>query len=284
MLGPLPQFKSVVTLVPHSGIQFLDFGLNIDPPLRVNCSFVEEREAGKSDGLLTLQAMVTEEGELRHAVSGEPVHGDPTYSFNAARGLEAFVEKWVPVPFLRSLGQDARGREVLDEGPTNWARVWVTELPERDSSGNAYRVILAFDTALEARQRAEGEPYPAPTVEDATIEEEFAFSAHVADVGGFASEAWVDEWLEQCLLEFRQSRQRGRAPRAAQESTLEHTARYLTFLSVLEQGCKFPRVRLVDAVSKERSYVPISVDLVIDVGKPHLPSSSLTPTKVTAST
>src|SRR5262249_18491406 len=50
------------------------------------------------------------------------------------------------------------------------------------------------------------------------------------------------------------------------ENVLEHAARYLTFLKVLEHGCRFPRIRLVDTVSRERSYAPIMVDLVIDVG------------------
>ncbi|MBV9219044.1 MAG: virulence factor SrfB, partial [Methylobacteriaceae bacterium] len=46
----------------------------------------------------------------------------------------------------------------------------------------------------------------------------------------------------------------------------EHTARYLTFLSLLQQACRFPKIRLVDTISAEKSYVPIRVDLVIDVG------------------
>jgi hypothetical protein len=262
----LAQFKSVVTLVPDSGIQFVDFGLNIDPPFRVTCTFLEESQGDAADGRVTLQALISDEGELRHPITGQAVDGERAYSFNAAKSLEPFVGKWVPIPFLRCLGQDAEGREVLDEGPSNWARVFVPPTHSDEGQSATYRVVLGFDTGLDFRPRLEGRTYPAPTSEDAKLEAMFAFSADVADVGGFVSEAWVDEWLEKCLLELRQSRQRGRAPASSPANALEHAARYLTFLKVLEQGCRFPKVRLIDTVSKERSYSPIMVDLVLDVG------------------
>lgn len=110
-------------------------------------------------------------------------------------------------------------------------------------------------------------PYTHPTHEDAQVEDSFGFSASGDDVGWFAEEPWLDEWLEQQFFAFMRSKDSRRRFKPENLPYLyEHLARYLTLLTVLEQGCKFPIVRLVDTVSPQRSFVPIEVDLVIDVG------------------
>lgn len=267
MLRALPQFRSVVTMVPQSGVQFLDFGLNTDPPFKVNATFLEEVSGTGADRVVTLHGLIADQGDLRHPVSGALVDNPALYSFNAAKGLEPFLGRWMPVPFLRILGQDADGRDVYDEGPTNWARAYVTALGEQDGAGHTHRVVLAFDTAPDSRPRVSGQPYPAPTLADVTLEAQFTFCADPADVAAFGNEPWIDQWLKKAFDEFRARRARGRAVRFdADEKVFEHTARYLTYLKVLEQGSGFPRIRLIDTVSRERSHLPIGVDLVIDVG------------------
>ncbi len=264
MLRPLPQFRSVVSLVPQSGIQFLDFGMTLDARARVNRAFLEEDLPGEGPVLHTL---VNRDGEMVHPVSEAPVE-EPSYSVNAARALEPFLDAWVPLPFMRILGRDAGGREVFDQGPSNWARVFVTAEDAPAAEGGAScRVVLAFDTELDARERDTDRPYLMPTLTDARGEDSFGLSAESDDVAWFIGQGWVDQWVEEMFHDLLRRRDRNRKfkPEALTHK-FEHTARYLGFLSLLVQACPFPIIRLIDNVSPERSYVPIQVDLVIDVG------------------
>ena len=262
MTRPLPHYRSVVTLVPHSGVQFLDFGFAMGGNARVNRAFIEEED--EEQGPL-LHALVNETGELLHPVTLAPT--EPHYVINAQKALEPFLDAWVPVPFMRIMGRDADGREVFDEGPSNWARIFVAAEPPGAGGEPTYRLALAFDTALEIKERNADLPYLMPTMMDARSESDFGFSASGDDIGWFIGEAWVDQWLEEMFHEVVRRRDRNRVFRPeAVPYKFEHFARYLTFLQLLSQLCPFPRIRLIDTVSAEQSYAPIKVDLVIDVG------------------
>ncbi len=272
MLKPLPKsLRSVVSLIPHSGIQFIDFGFDIDETPKLTRAFWEEKQPEKQaeDGTIpvTLRSLQEdpETRELRDPVTGALPDGDEVYTFNKQRGLEVFLGKWVPVPFFRIKGKDGHGNDLFDTGPTNWARVRVVALPERDRDGNTHRVVLAFDTDL--RPLEPGRPYLVPKPSDSEEEQEFRFVASEVDAGWFLGEPWVEEWLDELLREFRQAQRPGRPLRAGDfPYVCEHWARYLTFLNVLADACRFPRIRLADIVSREPRYVPIQVDLVLDVG------------------
>ncbi len=262
-MRPLPQFKSTIALVPHSGIQFLDFGFDLDGAQRVNRSFLETEDS-ESDGKV-LHALINEDGELRHPVTHEPT--EPSYTINLQRALEPYLGAWTPVPFMRLLGRDQAGRDVFDQGPSNWARVYVEEADPSSEGEKSYRVVLALDTELDTRERSAERAYLSPTLTDARSEETFGFSGHEDDVAWFLSEAWVDQWLEESFHDLMRRRDRNKRFKPENlPNALEHAARYLTFLQALEQLCRFPKIRLVDNVSAERSYSPIGVDLVIDVG------------------
>lgn len=258
----LPQFRSTVALVPQSGLQFLDFGFDLDGSFRGNRAFLEEvDDAGK-----VLHALLSEGGDLLHPVTREPVAAG--YTINPQRALEPFLDAWVPIPFMRVLGRDAAGRDVYDQGPSNWARVFVSEsAAATDDAPRSFRVVLAFDTELDAKDRSPERAYLMPNVADARGEEVFGFSADGADVAWLLGEPWLDQWIETMFHDVMRRRERGTRFRpAALPNTFEHAARYLAFLGLLEQVCPFPKIRLIDTVSSEKSYVPIHVDLVIDVG------------------
>ncbi len=262
-LRPLPQFKKTVALIPRSGIQFLDFGFKLDGAFRGNRAFLEEEVPGEGK---VLHALASEEGELRHPITHQAV--EPSYTLNAQRALEPFLDAWVPAPFMRILGRDAAGRDVFDQGPSNWARIYVTELePKAESTEKSYRVVLAFDTEIDDRERAADQPYLMPNVTDARGEESFGFSGQDDDVAWLVAESWVDQWLEEMFHDLMRRRDRNKRFRPENlPYALEHTARYLAFLGLIEKLCEFPKIRLIDNVSSERSYAPIRVDLVIDVG------------------
>ncbi|MCB9960308.1 MAG: virulence factor SrfB [Rhodospirillaceae bacterium] len=264
-------YRSVVSLIPFSGVQILDFGFDIDATPKLTRFFWEEKQTDQpeDDGTIPVSLRSLhpdpETGELIDPATGQHPDEDQVYSFNKVKGLEPYLGKWVPVPVLRIKGKDADGEDVFDQGPTNWARVRVVELPERDRDGHTHRVMLAFDT--EIRPTEADRPYLVPSPRDSEEEQEFRFVAREVDNGWFLSEPWVEEWLEEVLREYRVAQRAGRPLRAEDYPYLcEHWARYLTFLNVLEDACRFPRVKLADTVSEDSRYVPIDVDLVLDIG------------------
>lgn len=265
MLKPIPEFRSLISLVPFSGVQFLDFGFDQDALPKIQRRFCE---LDTPEGL-TLFGVATdpETGDCIHPITGKIMAPDGVYTQSFRDTIGMFLDKWVPLPVFRVLGLDAEGQEVFDEGPTNWARLYITELAERDKHGNTHRLVAAFDTNLIHRPRTEDAPYIGPTVQDAETERQFALATQPTDMYFFLGESWLDEWLGEMQREWRQAR--GRRPqRAADPSApkLEHVARYWTLIDILAATLKFPRVKLNDTVSAERNYTPIQVDLVLDVG------------------
>ena len=92
----LPNFKPIVTLAPHSGIQFLDFAFTLDGSIRLSRSFLEEKGA-EGDGKV-LHALTAEGSDWLHPLTGAVVDPGLTYSINIQRALEPFIDRWVPVP------------------------------------------------------------------------------------------------------------------------------------------------------------------------------------------
>ena len=272
MLKPLSQnYRSVVSLIPSSGVQFLDFGFDLDATPKLTRFFWEEKQTDQAseDGNIPVALRSvkpdTATGELYDPVTGTRPEADEVYSFNKQKGLEPFLNKWVPVPYLRVLGKDEQSNDVFDRGPTNWARVRVVELDERDRDGNTHRVVVAFDT--EIRNREENRPYLVASPRDSAEEQEFRYVSDESHNHWFLSEPWVEEWLEEILREFKQAL-RGDRPLRPEDFpyVCEHWARYLTFLNLIEIACRLPRIKLADIVSEETRYVPIDVDLVLDIG------------------
>jgi hypothetical protein len=266
-----PNERPVVSLIPHSGIQFLDFEFNLDGLPKTTRSFWEERIAGQvdSEGKIPILLRVLQFDEKANAlvdpVTGQHPPETEIYQFNRARGLEPHLDKWVPLPYFRVRARGQDGAPIYDTGPTNWARIRITELKERSEGGPSHRATLAFDTGL--RPREDGRPYVAPSPTDSSEEQEFAFVANERENAWFLNEAWVDQWLDELLREFRQAQRAGRPLRPEDfPHAGEHWARYLTLLDLLADAAILPRIKLIDTVSQHRRYVPIDVDLVLDVG------------------
>jgi hypothetical protein len=255
----VPDYGEVITLVPQSGIQFLDFCLDLAGLASLDHAFLEE---GAEGGERMLTPLRRRDGAFFHPATGKRV-AEPTYRPSVQRALEPFLAGWVPIPFMRILGPDADGRDVLEQGPSNWARAHV--VPEDGAAGSRYRLVLAFDTELDWSAPAKGRPYLMPRRDDAAREESFAFSAETDDVLWFVGEAWVDQWIEEMFRDAERRHGQNLRPEDRPEQ-LEHIARYLAFLALLQLGCKFPVIRLLDTLSAGRSRLPVPVDLVIDVG------------------
>src|SRR5947209_5268663 len=112
--------RPVVSLVPHSGIQFLDLALDIDALPKTTRSFWEERigqpdSEGKIPVLLRVLQFDEAASVLVDPVTGQHPPEAEIYSFNRARGLEPHLDKWVPLPFFRVRARGQDGAPIYDQ-------------------------------------------------------------------------------------------------------------------------------------------------------------------------
>jgi len=277
MLADIVNFGPTIKLVPHSGIQFVEYGFNIDKVGRLSRRFIE-REAGASGSdeqeydLLPTWSDEDEDYE-------EPLRPtDHEIAINEKTALAVFLEKWVPVPMLR-VKAAADGSEDFDRGPTNWARVRIVADPDRKPDSTiTHRVIFAFDTEL--LERRPNRPYAAPSTDDAANEHEFKFAYRYRDIAWFLgapqvqgadgqndhSQKWIPAWLNEMFREYKAAQRPGRPLREEDIKPVEHYAHYLVFLEYLALAIKPRAIRLIDTVSADPNVKPVWVDLVLDVG------------------
>lgn len=276
--------RTVATLAPHSGVQFLVFGIDIEAGDRFSRNFIErpQLDQRRPDGVTPIHLLP---GYNEIDPEHEPLYkfderlGDDTYDINKLRAIEPFVDNWVPVPFLAVRpGAGSGGLPVLAQGPSNWARARVA-VSRKEETGFTHKVIFAFDTQLMQRDETAG--YCAPTEEDARNEQEFMLAHRFSDLGWFFSnevadpgsgrvsnmQQWALEWVKDLFKDMKRKQLRGRILREEDfEHKLEHVARYLAFLSFLVSVLEVDRVKLIDTVSEEPFAKPVNVDLVLDVG------------------
>jgi hypothetical protein len=257
---------SLITLIPNSGIQFWDLDLDIETLPRITRAFWEEpiSQVPDEDGhyqVVLHDLLADEEGGLKDRTGRVPP-GNEIYSIGRNQALDMHRGRWVPLPYFLVQAPGAHGEELYDRGPSNWARLHIAE-PVGDSS--VHRLTIAFDTGLLPRGK-EG-PYLGLSPENSERQQEFAFVPSVEGNSWFLDEAWVGEWLRQMLLEHRTEQRRGRPLRKEDmPPPCEHYARYLVLLELLDSMELFPRVKLMDVVSAQLGYVPVDVDLVLDIG------------------
>lgn len=287
MLADVRDWGDEISLVPNSGTQFLDFAFDLDAHRRLSCSFIERAADTSADreflNLLRVPDL-DDDAPLPPLYDLRPT--DMTLDVNANQALEIFLEKWVPVPFLRVQdGSDPRRAPAFDQGPTNWARVRVVELPDRlKGEGPSHRVVFAFDTAIE--EQKPNRPYAAPSQLDVTSPTMFHLASDLEAIGWFFSDTrsaeeqatapwfqgWVDDWLMECYAEYMQVRYPRQEFRAEEmECRLEHWMRYLTFLETLQKAVAPPTVKFIDTITLGEAQArtktpPVGVDLVLDVG------------------
>ena len=251
----------LTTLVPNSGIQFIDFSAGDEIVAHTRRRFFEDRSSDPSQGP-SLHVASIADGVFYHPITNQPCHPAQTYTINGVEAMAAFAGAWVPLPFMRIAGRDGALDLGLDEGPSNWVRAFVA--PDDGASGG-YHVVLAVDTTIDAGPGQHNRGYAAPSIDDLRSGASFRFSDDVADVAWFATEAWVDDWLSQA---FRAShRSRSQTPDdAAEPGALEHLAHYLTLLAVLKEACHLPALRFMEPNAVGAYADTVAVDLALDIG------------------
>jgi hypothetical protein len=272
--------QHILKLAPHSGVQFLAFDFDLDKTGRFSRSFIEHRrmDLRAVDGVTPIELRPNWNDDDPELDPPFPSHGnDEVYEISKQKALEPFLGRWTPVPYLAvQPARDQFGRELLQTGPSNWARVLIVAEPDTGKPnaepGVSHRVVLAFDTEL--MERSPGRAYVAPSPADARGEHEFAFGSLFRDIAAFISDAgagagggqeWVSRWIDEAFVAFKTA-QRGRALRPEDRQPLEHAARYVAFLQFLAEALSLPRIKLIDTLSDEPAVRPVDVDLVLDIG------------------
>ncbi len=260
MLKSLIEFKpgDTVTLIPNSGVQFLDFGFDRAAVARLSrgFAFVEDAAPG-TVSIFPLEPGPDDSLVYRRPDGGGPItaHEDQIYQIGAGKVLDWLEGLWLPFPFFRRSGSG------FDEGPTTWARVRLVRLDEPDEAGRTHRVVLAFDTLL--TPRLPGQPYTAPEYDnDATEKVFFGFCSDHRRNSAFMALPWVAGWLkEQFVAGIRRDRRQA-------DSLLpgEHWAAYMVLLDVIAATCPVPTVEFADIFSSYGRREPVGVSLVLDVG------------------
>lgn len=269
-------------LVPHSGIQFFTFGLNIEASPPFARSFIGHKfdDQAQPDGTVPMELLP---GWNEDDPDGEPPFerqlSDDEYRIAKDKAVDTFLDNWIPVPYLAVRpGLDARGHEILDAGPIDWVRLRLSVADpgaKLDGIAISHYVVFAFDTDILERDQSR---YVAPTAENVRNEQEFAFASRFSDVtmflasGGGEQEAskarvmsWVNRWLFEVFVSSRE-RQTNRRMRDEDKKTIEHLARYVTLLQFIGTMISIPRIRMIDTYSETRRIKPVAVDLVLDIG------------------
>jgi hypothetical protein len=255
----------LITLVPNSGVQFWDIPLDVEQLPRLALDFWEEPLGPRdSDGLqpVALRELESDDsGVLVDRHSGQSPPFDEIYKIGRNQAIEMHAERWVPMPYFLTMPGSVGGGDAYGAGPSNWAR---GRLAPNPGQGRSHTLTLAFDTALLPRH--EDEPFTAPTPDSSALQQEFAFVADPAQNSWFLDESWIGEWLVEMLLEQLSTR-RGR-PMLVKDlpHACEHYARYQVFLQLMDASGIMPRVRLLDVVSANLGYLPVTCDLVLDIG------------------
>lgn len=269
-----------VTLVPYSGIQFLDFGFDLEGR-KFRRSFVE-RKIGERDNRVErrLETVPLDRDEEDRFLDTLGPDDNGPYPIDARRAMEPFLSKWVPLPVLRLKKERGPGGELrYDAGPSAWARVRVVELAQPDEeTGHTHRVQMAFDTALVPQNAPE--LYLAPERADVMNPREFRLVSDMSDMAWFLlnpredpageqvdTQRWASDWIKDLFIEMLRNRRPGKAFKEDDlEYKLEHWARYLAFLAMLEEFVRPPTIRFINTVSERDAVPAVEVDLVLDVG------------------
>jgi hypothetical protein len=277
-------YAEIIRIVPHSGLQFLVFDFDIDAGPRFSRSFIEHKRLDEigPDGTFPV--------ELRPGWNDDDPDAEPpftatstdaVYDISKQKALEPFLSRWVPLPYLAVQSRrDTLGRDLFHQGPTNWCRVRIAPIDaaERQSQGATHRAVIAFDTEL--LERRPNRAYVAPSPNDAVAEQEFALAHLFRDIAAFLSDQreipdstdlvddqeWVDRWIDELFVEFKTTQRGGRALRPEDREALEHAARYVSFIQLLDAFVPLPRIKLIDTISSDPTVKPVNVDLVLDIG------------------
>lgn len=256
MLAKLQRFENKVTLIQGSGLQFLDFGLTLDPKGHMEGQFVLSEDGN------ALSRLVYDERRCVLHLPGRPDRAiKPKLEIPLDDSVRLFDGTWLPLPFFR-----LNPPNQFANGPETWARARLVALGDRESptDGHTHRLTIAIDTSV-----LDDDPdrrYLAPTASDVQSGASFGLAHGSEHMGWFPALPWVDGWLSECFDEGVTSVP-GRFVEdlSLAKKGLAHHGHYLNFLAIIAGHATIPQVKLTSNVRDDLS-PKLNVDLVLDIG------------------
>ena len=284
MLNELIDFGDAITLVPQSGVQFVEYGFDKDSSGSFSRSFIERptNPAADTGEKIEYKLIPNWDDDYPKERPHELGPGDEACDCSKEEIIRTYLDKWVPVPFLRIRPRIGTHRnEIMEDGPVDWVRVKLIETREAFGDTQAsHRVVFAFDTTL-VEQRP-NRPYLAPSIADAQQLESFRMAHRIDDLGHYISRrVVVDEqsnetvdqqsWLNQWLLDLHYEAVQARRPNRQLTdddfpNQMRHLALYMAYVGFLAEMITPAKVTLIDNVSENPKVAPVDVDLVLDIG------------------
>src|ERR1043166_360356 len=127
IMPPTQAPYDVFEIVPDSGIQFLSFKFNINAGEDLWREFSARKltDNKSPDGTVPVEFHPGEnDPDADPKIRARPT--DESYTIEKKAAVEAFLNRWIPVPFLaRHQGVD-QGKDILEVGPSNWARLRIS--------------------------------------------------------------------------------------------------------------------------------------------------------------
>ena len=249
-----------ISLVPHSGIQFLDMEWcedthnqnfkirffeksieNADSPGSIENSLYEVKE-NDDDGSLY---------ETYQRLNNNEIDENRTYTINFKEALRHFEGAWLPLPYLHDLGNEG-----FSEGPKSWARVFIA--PRANEDSKAYEVTFAFDTCV-----TEDSDVAWGNLRKSDQSLDLAYKPTVNS--WMLNESWLTEWLKNIVKQKQeQKKNKKKVLENDDDAVCVHWAYYLVLLGGLKQEVGAPKVKIIDTLA---GYVePKIIDLVVDIG------------------
>lgn len=255
MIPELTKFEQQVSLIMASGVQFLDFGLQIDPRKEPSGEFATQ-ESNRS--LIRLKYDARLDGYVQASNLGKAVK--PALSMPVDESLKLLDKLWLPIPFFKKSSSAE-----FSEGPINWARARITELQPGESPENSsHRITLALDTSVFPDR--DGTDYLAPTLSNINAGATYALAWQSHQMHWFTESIWVNKWLEEVFVDNAQEKLRVYEEDIEEEiASLSHHAHYLNWLSIIGEYAAVPEVKIT-LNSKDNKEPAIQVDMVLDVG------------------
>ncbi len=270
MVGANPLVAAVSRLVPFSGIQFIDLVIQTASLSATAGKFIEEIDPEVGPLLIPLSERTDCNGVEWHPLTGEPLVPAQSLWISGFQALEPFLGSWIPLPYLRFLGRGEDGEPRYDKGPSNWVRLYLERPPEGLRNVDALKAVVAIDTQVDTLSRIDQRNYLLPNSDDVVFAPIFKLVSDAANVDAFLGSDWFDAWLRRLYARAEE----GGAKKTAATSdsaqtqpdfTLEHVARYLSMLKVLDNAVEMPQLQFVDARSTHWRTRSSSVDVLLDI-------------------
>ncbi len=254
----------VVSLIANSGIQFLDFAINVDtlgqPPL------FRAKQQGADTRLVELRQ--NPDGISYVDSDGEQIFDQNEQLIRTSKNkiFATFDKAWLPLPVLKIKETSAAGVNTFEQGPLNWVRARLVALDEPDANGDTHHLVLAVDTGLLTRYPRR--PYAAPCPEDIPVNSEFALAYRQHEIAWMFDSDWsrsiVENAYDQFLFDSYSERQY--RSRKANTSVLGIWAQYSAMLRLIGEADLLPSIRFIDNISQSGLDEVIKVDLAVDIG------------------